>query len=184
MNMPNDTAPELPKNTMGVVGLILSCIGLVLCVFSLPGLIVSIIATRREPRTAAVAGVITGGIGTLFGLLIIPLLIGLLLPALSKAREQAREITELRKVTMVQKGLLAQSDEIKPTPSVAHQMLGETDSWGNPYRVEADGSAVPKISSAGPDGAHGTDDDIHPVADDARSDDDASINNGGGGNDR
>ncbi len=175
MNEPTSHIPEQSEeNKAGIIGLVLSCIGLFICVFSLPGLIFSIIGTRKEPRTAAIIGVVLGSIGMLFGLLLIPLSIGLLLPALSKARESARMVNESRQLDQIHKGMLLYSNssehdanEQAGTPHEAwksesvKKQIGN-DSWGNPYRVQGDGTTVPKINSAGPDGVHDTEDDITP----------------------
>lgn len=183
----NESATNISKQTAGnkagVIGLVLSCLGLFICIFSLPGLIISIIGTRKEPKTPAIIGVVLGSIGMLMGLLLIPLAIGLLLPALAKSRDLARKMQESRQIDQAHRGMLqyGDSDAYKATEAAGKphaawnsenvkKDLGN-DSWGNAYRVEGDGSTVPKINSAGPDGVHDTEDDITP--------DSTSTKNGG-----
>lgn len=175
MNEPiTDSPQEAEGNRAGVIGLVLSCIGLFICIFALPGLVISIIGSRKQPKTAAVVGIVLGSIGMLQALLIIPLAIGLLLPALSKARMQAREMQESRQINEAHRSLVqyGQSDAYKAAEAEGKphaewnsenvkKQLGN-DSWGNAYRVEGDGTTVPKISSAGPDGVHDTEDDVTP----------------------
>ena len=176
MNDPETERSEpTTGNRTGVVGLVLSCIGLFICIFALPGLIVSIIGMRKEPKTAALIGVIVGSIGMLMSVLLIPLVIGLMLPALDDAREQARIASEQGNINRMHKALndYAASDEhaenqAAGTPHAAwdgdnvRKKYGP-DSWGTPYRVEGDGTTVPTIKSAGPDGTHDTKDDITPT---------------------
>lgn len=176
-------APERPQSNMtGVVGLVLSCIGLFFCIFALPGLIVSIIGLRKEPKTAALVGVIIGSIGMLMSVLLIPLLIGLMLPALDDAREQARIASETSNINRIHKALndYAASDEHAENQAAGNPHAawdGDNvrkkygpDSWGTPYRVEGDGTTVPRINSAGPDGVHDTKDDITPMPTSTKND--------------
>ena len=165
MNESTDETGRPETNTMGVVGLILSCVGLMICIFSLPGLIVSTLATRQQPRTAAVTGVVVGGVGVVLSLLWIPLMIGLLLPALSKARSSAVQAQEMSRLSTIHKSMsIYSADNEKnqlPIPAHVQDMVDRKDAWGNTYRIEKDGRKIPKISSAGPDGVHDTEDDIH-----------------------
>ena len=165
MNDSTENTQRAETNTMGVVGLILSCIGLMICIFSLPGLIVSVLATRRQPRTAAVVGVAIGGVGVVLSLLWIPLMIGLLLPALAKARGVAQEVKETNQLSVMHQALLLHAaddtDDQVQIPDDVQKMIEKNDAWGNAYRIDQDGHEVPKISSAGPDGVHDTEDDIH-----------------------
>lgn len=151
------------RNPMGVVGLILSCLGLVVCVFSVPGLVVSLIAMRRRPRGAATAGVVVGSIASFLALLLIPLLLGMLLPALSQARVEAEKV----RLNRLHQTLSTPGANLDPEG--VRTSIGN-DSWNTPYQVRGDGTSVPKISSAGPDRFHGTEDDVHPDADHDASD--------------
>lgn len=165
MNEQTEHTGQPETNTMGVVGLILSCVGLMICIFSLPGLIVSVLATRRQPRTAAVTGAVVGGVGVVLSLLWIPLFIGLMLPAMARARGVAQEVKETSQLSMMHKALLLHAAEDTndhtQIPDDVQKMIEQKDAWGNAYRIDSEGHEVPKISSAGPDGVHDTEDDIH-----------------------
>lgn len=86
-----DYAPQPESNGLGIAGFVVSLCGLILtCGCASPiGLVLSLVALRKEPRGLAIAGTVIGAIGSL---MIIPLGIGIMLPALTKARERAMQI--------------------------------------------------------------------------------------------
>lgn len=98
-------------------------------------------------------------------LLWIPLFIGLLLPALSKARSSAVRAQEMSRLSEIHRSMLLYSTDNEknqtPMSDDVQKMIGKKDAWGNAYRIDEEGPEVPKISSAGPDGVHDTEDDIH-----------------------
>lgn len=173
---PDDNAAD----GLGLTGLLLSILGLIACgfwLFSIPGLIVSIIATQKGTSAKARTGVIIGAIGVFEFLLVVPLLIGLLLPALAKARATARQMqttTQLQSIheSLVQSGganAVSRDSVGGPVTTVSpetHPTLPHhTDPWGNPYRVDTgpDGKKSPVVKSDGPDQTPGTEDDLrHP----------------------
>ena len=182
---PTSTAPAIENRNqaadgLGLIGLLLSILGLVTCgfwLFSIPGLIVSIVATQRGSSGKATAGVILGAIGVVMFLIIPPLLLGLTLPALAKARATAREVqttSQLQQIhaAMPQSGqpfLHPTDSDGNPVTTVSpetHPALPHhTDPWGNPYRIDAgpDGKTDPVVKSDGPDQTPGTEDDLrHP----------------------
>lgn len=170
MNEDVQSAPQ--GNRAGVIGLTLSIIGVCLCglwLLTIPGLIVSLVGLRKEPRAAAIVGTVLGAIGLLEFLIIGPLLIALLLPALSKAREDAREQMTRNKIQQVHTRSTAyQVDNGRYPKSFDELTKGEyissdetKDSWDNPMQFEGGDDIRPEITSAGPDGVFDTEDDVH-----------------------
>lgn len=170
------TKPQ--SNKMGIVGLALSILGLLtLGLFSIPGLIVSLIALRREPRNTAIAGTSIGLAGMVLS---IAFLLGLLLPVLAKTQASARAVKEANNLAQIHKAMLAYSQDeatrssmpgpghiarlTKPgSDEIAHDAgVPHTDSWGGPYRLRPskDDPDQVRISSDGPDGTPDTDDDL------------------------
>ena len=160
------------KNSCGVFGLILSIIGICLCgfwLFSVPGLILSLIGLRKEPRKAATAGAIIGGIGTIAFLIIGPLMLGIMLPALAQAMTAARHSRTSVHILAVQNGSDAyygdhnkkyptSFDELEDGSYILHEHT--IDAWDKPMQFEGGGKTKPVITSAGPDGEFNTDDDV------------------------
>ena len=182
---PTSTAPAIENrnqsaDNLGLIGLLLSILGLVTCGFwllSIPGLIVSIVATQRGSSAKATAGVILGAIGVVMFLIIPPLLLGLTLPALAKARATAREVQTTNQLEQIHAAMVQSAKPIvhptdpdgNPVTTVSpetHPALPyHTDPWGNPYRIDAgpDGKKNPVVKSDGPDQTPGTEDDLrHP----------------------
>ncbi len=156
------------KNTCGVLGLIFSIVGFCLCgtwLFTIPGIILSLIGLRKEPRKAATAGAIIGGIG----FLIFPLMVAILLPAVSNARHTARIMQSNYKIHSIQSGSEQYHAEHNAYPTSMDQLQDggyinaddRNDAWDNPYRFEGGGKTAPVITSAGKDGEFGTDDDVY-----------------------
>jgi competence protein ComGC len=169
----NEDVQATPQgNRAGVIGLILSIIGVCLCglwLLTIPGLIVSLVGLRKEPRTAAIAGTILGGIGVLQFLIFGPLMFGIMLPSLSTARENARESVTRSKIQEIHMGSTAyQADNGRHPNSFDELTNGEyissdttQDAWDNPMQFEGGGDSRPKVTSAGSDGVFDTEDDIH-----------------------
>ena len=174
---PVATSDDAPADGLGLTGLLLSILGVATCglwLFSIPGLIVSIIATQRGRSAKAKAGVVLGAIGIVEFLLVVPVLVALLLPALAKARETARTVKETSQLVQIHDAFVKMS-ESQPGGSVplpgrinraSHPELPHhEDSWGNAYRIEPGpgGAQDPVVSSDGPDRIPGTEDDLrHP----------------------
>ena len=159
------------KNSCGVLGLVLSIIGICLCglwLFSVPGLILSLIGLRKEPRTAATAGAIIGSVGTIAFLIIGPLMLGIMLPALANARTAARHIQTRSNIHAVQTGSDAYYGEHKKYPKSFDELEDGSyilhehtiDAWDKPMQFEGGGKTKPVITSAGNDGEFNTDDDV------------------------
>ncbi|MCP4833185.1 MAG: DUF4190 domain-containing protein [Phycisphaera sp.] len=175
---PVATSDDAPADGLGLTGLLLSILGVATCglwLFSIPGLIVSIIATQRGRSAKAKAGVVLGAIGIVEFLMVVPLLLGLLLPTLAKARDSARQVKEANQLAQIHKAfkVFAETERLggsMPLPGrinrASHPELPHhEDSWGNAYRIEPGpgGAQDPVVSSDGPDQTPGTEDDLrHP----------------------
>ena len=169
----NEDVQATPQgNQAGFIGMILSIIGICLCgiwLLSVPGLIVSLVGLRKEPRTMAIIGTILGGIG-IFGFMFLgPLMLGILLPSLSTAREHARESVTRSKIQQVHAGSEKYHADNGRYPTSFHELTNlnhiptdaTKDAWDNPMQLEGGEDSPPEITSAGPDGVFDTDDDIH-----------------------
>ena len=170
-----ETPTPSGSNTCGVIGMILSIIGVCLCglwLFTIPGLIISLIGLRKEPKTAAITGSVLGGLGILEFLILGPLLLGLLLPALGTARARASDIATTKQIEFIQYAAEEYKTE-KGTYPTSFAVLEEDsyigpdqtkDAWDTELKFEGGGDTRPIITSAGRDKEFGTDDDL-PKAD-------------------
>lgn len=174
MQQPHMIQPEPQgSNPVGLVGFILSVVGLLTCVTAPIGLIVSLFGLPKKPNGFAVAGVVTGAIGTLGSLLAAMLLVGIMVPAAARARSVAMKLktsTSLRTVWSavqqyeLQEGVAPESLEALVDAGlleVSSDPTGEfTDAWGTPivYEVREDGSVL--LYSLGMDGVDGTGDEV------------------------
>ena len=159
-------------NRSGVTGLVLGIIGLCFCgfwVFTIPGLIFSLVGLQRQPRNAAITGTVLNGIGMVGFLIAGPLLLGMFLPALATARAAAREVRTAAHISQVHSAAEVYHldhgqypTSMKPLTSGAY--IGPDmakDAWGNDMQFRANGENPPTITSPGSDGAFGTDDDLY-----------------------
>lgn len=161
------------SNTAGLVGFILSLLGILgTCgLFSPVGFVVSLIGLGKRPRGFAVAGVILGALGSLW-LLVLALialvagvagLIGVVGTAVETGSVEAA--FDRYEVAQIVRAVDAYEDSTQALPTTIEQLglKGGTleDRWGNTYRYEPDFlTGTYRISSHGPDGMRGTDDDI------------------------
>jgi len=166
-----NTETQSEKNSCGVLGLIFSIIGICLCglwLFSIPGLILSLIGLRKEPRKAATAGVIIGGVGTVAFLFIGSLMIGITLPAVANARQIAKKIKTQYSIHSVQLGSTKYRADHNAYPTSMQELQDGTyitssdtqDAWDHQLRFTGGGNTRPVITSAGRDGEFDTDDDV------------------------
>jgi competence protein ComGC len=159
------------KNSCGVFGLVLSIIGICFCgiwLFSIPGLILSMIGLRKEPRKAATAGAIIGGVGTIAFLFIAPLMLGIMLPAFATAVNAAKQAKTHVHILAVQNGSDAYHADHQKYPSSFNDLENGSyilhdstqDAWGKQMQFKGGGDTKPTITSAGEDGEFGTEDDV------------------------
>ena len=174
---PTETNTTTGSNSTGVFGLILSIIGVCMCglwLFTIPGLILSLIGLRKEPRTAATVGTVLGGIGILEFLILGPLMLGIFLPALAKAREHAQVTQTEEKIHIIMSASdVYKSDNGKYPTSLEKlekdklvELKDTKDPWNNTFHFEGGGNTKPVITSSGRDGEFGTDDDLPKSKDD------------------
>lgn len=173
----NENANAAPSgNRTGVVGLILSVAGVCLCglwLLTLPGLIISLVGLRKEPRTTAIVGTVFGAIGIVEFLILGPLLLGLMLPALSKARESARDTVTRNRINQAETSSSIFHTEHNRYPKSFEELeqsdyflpSAKTDGWDNQMHFHGDGETPPTITSAGSDGVFDTEDDLTSDAD-------------------
>ena len=159
------------SNRCGVIGLVLSIVGVCMCGFwllTIPGLILSIIGLRKQPRTAATVGTIFGGIGIIEFIILGPLMLAIFLPALSKARDSAKEQITMDRIHAVQTASETFNADNGKYPTSMDQLENakllspkETkDSWDNGLNFVGGGETEPVITSSGRDGEFGTEDDL------------------------
>ncbi len=156
-----------PQNTWGLMGLIISVIGLVgSCGLLSPiGLLLSIIGMFKEPRGMAVGGLIVGLIGTIFlavaGLAIIGMFLAMmgLIAVASTALEHATQYAPLIDAQVVLADAWGDKDGL-PDEKTGNQLLaGKTDKWGKAIKYETDGTKY-SLRSAGKDSKFNTADDV------------------------
>ena len=166
-----ETNEPTGSNWCGVIGLVLSIVGVCMCglwLLTIPGLILSIIGLRKEPRTAATVGTIFGGIGIIEFILLAPLMLGIFLPALVSARDSAQERITTYRIHAVQTASETFKADNGEYPTSMDQLeeakllppKEAKDSWDNGLKLVGGGETKPVITSSGPDGEFGTEDDL------------------------
>jgi hypothetical protein len=177
-SVPPAQAFEPKRNTLAIIAFICSCI------FCLPpvaiaGVIMGIIALRREPRGLAIAAIVVGCLSTC---LIVPLLIALLLPALGKARATARSMqTEVMAMQQVMYFESRVAEDGKVPDTIVNDLENEAssrDGYGNLFYYEivpvTEGVEVTSTSnviivwSLGEDAIRGNEDDFVVATNDER----------------
>ncbi len=157
------------SNGLGIAGFVVSLVGIGSCGLISPvGLILSMMAMKREPKGLAIAGLVLGVIGSLW---LIPLFaLGLLggilalfgLGAAVIAGDQFEASFELDTISAE---VTAYIDENGSLPAslddLSLETWAKTDPWGNVYRYSIDESGAWTLSSDGEDGVAGTADDVH-----------------------
>jgi hypothetical protein len=168
--------PVREHNRLGTFGFFVAFIGLFIPtgLVAMLGFILSLAAIGRSPRGFATAGVIFGLIGSLFWLLMMAIFvvvgaIGAVIGMVGAAGAFVMTQPEIVEVTsdMANVAISAavyEEDEGRPATSIDDLGLtvaARIDPWGNGYRFErVDDDPGFDITSAGVDGAFGTDDDI------------------------
>lgn len=151
-----------PRNTAAIAGVIFASLGLLIFPLAPFGLILSIIGLCSEPRRLATVGTALG----VLGIIMTPFVtLPLALPVLAQLRENAKLERAEEYVHLLHLESTAYNEQTGAWPTTiddydSREVLRPLDPWSTPYRFEGDGTQRPKISSAGPDGAFDTEDDI------------------------
>lgn len=173
---PPPPRPVKDGNTPGLVGFILSLLGLVSCGLLAPiGLIVSLFGLGKEPKGFAIAGVVLGAVGSCGGILswilFLPVMLGVLAAIgmggvfFAMAGGQIEAQIEM---DMIDQAIVAYEEERGALPLSLDDIAPDlpsseflTDHWGNRYvyTINEDGQTY-TLQSKGPDGQLGTADDI------------------------
>jgi len=162
---------ESSSNPCGIVGVVLSIIGVCACglwLFSIPGLILSLIGLRKEPRTTAIVGTIFGGIGIIEFIILGPLMLGILLPALARARDSAKQMVTTSHIQAIESASETFKADNGSYPTSLLELENSKlinpkvtkDAWENAIKLAGGGDTRPVITSAGKDGLFDTDDDL------------------------
>jgi len=163
--------PSGGSNVLGIVGFILA----LTCLLSPIGLIVSIIALFKRPRGFAIAG-------TIVGLVLSSVLLlagGGIWAAVQTGKAGASAGILVVQAQVLEQQINAYTRETGRMPSSLDDVhlpnAAKTDPWGTPYRFNPDTPSSERwtISSAGPDGQFGTNDDIQNIV--AFEDNDGTI---------
>ncbi len=170
---------QRPSNSLGMAGFIISLFGWLSCGILCPiGLILSLLGLRKEPRGFALAGVILGGLGCIWG--VIAFFLGGLALVVGCGGALCGGVAP-HIVTNVRMNMLANDvekfqekngrmpDSVAEAVSARKRDRGEgKDAWGRAFRIEVGDNGHFSIVSDGPDGQPGTPDDIRT----SHSDDD------------
>lgn len=164
-------------NTLGLIGFVLSLIGLLGCcvqpaaLFSIAGLVLSIVALSKRPRGLAIAGVVLGVLGASSALVVflligaavlafIPLAIAVAAMAGPEIETEVEQAILEAKVSAYVDQAGAFPTDLSQIPDLSEKLL--TDPWGTPYRLDILNVAAEdfEIRSAGPDRVFDTEDDV------------------------
>ncbi len=172
ISIPQDNPADEQQNNAGKWGLICSIAGIIMCgcwLFSIPGLILSIIGLKREPKTNAQLGLILSIIGIIEMLIAGPLMLAVMLPAFTHGYSTAKVLKTQHIVQMHQAALeLHHANDSHPRDFEELVKSGDVhknhalDPWGQPYHIVQTDSKPSYVVSSGPDKELGTEDDISP----------------------
>ena len=161
---PSGPPHSSPTNGLGIAGFILSLVGLILtCGLLSPlGLLLSLFALFKPPRGFAVAGVITGLVGSamlaFFGYAIVMRALGIG-EAARAAAKTAQTMAVIDQAQAVIEQHRAESGELPEGIEGNKLVIGIQDAWQNSLRYDRmNGDYL--IRSAGPDGEFETADDL------------------------
>tara|TARA_Y100000590_G_C15243046_1_gene834547 strand:- start:238 stop:678 length:441 start_codon:yes stop_codon:yes gene_type:complete len=139
---------------------------------TIPGLILSIIGIRKEPKTNATIGLVLSAIGIIAFLLLGPLMLGILLPAVAHGTAAAK-VAKTQAIVMQNQALLEDLQKSGEHPKHFEELAKQAnidknhvhDPWGNQYHIVQTADKPAYVVSAGLDGKVGTPDDITPHSD-------------------
>ncbi|MBC22459.1 MAG: hypothetical protein CMJ32_00885 [Phycisphaerae bacterium] len=155
--------PEDESNTIGLIGLILSILGLLLGgVLSPISLILSVVGLFKPRNGTAIAGLIISIVGCLSLVAIVMImLLGIMMPSVAQARKMAHNNKTISMCQQVIMGYKAEHGGALPSDEEANENLltGISMQQFTDIRYEFLGPDRYELRFAGKDGQHGTSDD-------------------------
>lgn len=160
------TYPQQQQNTLGLIGFILSLVGIFVCPLSLVGLILSVMGLKQEPKALAIAGTIIGAFITLVNLIVL-LIYGAVIfacvgSAIGLGAAMKPTLDTHQSISTVRESVdeYYEANDAYPSTGTGQDMAaGHLDGWQKELRYsQLDGDY--EIRSAGPDGQFNTPDDI------------------------
>jgi hypothetical protein len=174
---PNQTFIQVqrePRNQLGLVGFVLSLVGILgTCGLLCPlGALISFLALFKRPRTLAFLGLLIGLAGSLgfifWGFAALVAVLGLGTAAV--ALESGPRLDTLQTLSRAQSALTTHYRKHNDTLPNANEWrsvlsragVSTVDGWNRPYDYSIEGDNKFVLISAGPDGTFHTEDDITP----------------------
>lgn len=154
-----------PTNALGIAGFIVSLSGMVTCLGLICpiGLVLSLIALTKSPRGYAIAGSIIGVLGSVLGVLTTLVLTGVIGSGLFGNSYYSYTSSEIDSASYDIDAHYQNNQDILPDQATGQTLIASYyDEWGTALRYEptANSATDYTITSAGPDAAFGTGDDI------------------------
>ena len=156
-----------PTNALGIAGFVVSLSGMVVCLGLICpiGLILSLIALAKAPRGYAIAGCIVGVLGSILGVLTVLVVSGTIGNGLFNLNYYGQSQTSYT-LDMASNDIdihFNNNQDTLPDEPAGNAMIASyTDEWGNSLKYLPTPGSIQDytITSAGPDGLHGTGDDM------------------------
>lgn len=156
-----------PTNALGIAGFVVSLSGMVVCLGLICpiGLILSLIALTKAPRGYAIAGSIVGALGSILGVLTVLVASGMIGTGLFNMNYYGQSQTSFT-LDMASSDIdihfQNNNDTLPDEPTGNTLIASYTDEWNNnlKYLPTPNSTQDYTITSAGPDGLHGTADDL------------------------
>lgn len=168
---PRSTYQPPPSNGLGLAGFIVSLIGLIVCAGFLGpiGLILSLFALGKEPRGFAIGGAVIGLLGSISAALIVMAFTGVIGSGFSASQFFGGSFyysptnSSMDSASSDFDNYYANNNDTLPDEATGNAMVSSYyDEWNTPlrYRPLANSTDTYELTSAGPDMAFDTADDI------------------------
>ena len=154
------------RNTIGLIGLVLSLLGLLTCGLLSPlGLVTSLVGLVRAPRMWAIWGVVLGVVGTIwFFWYGATMVLGVRQTPAVRQRVETQRGDATSEFVEQLAGLIrvwhAEQGELPPDEMGQQLLAGRQDLWARTPRYRVLAADRFEIRSAGPDQQFETDDDV------------------------
>ena len=156
-----------PANPLGIAGFVVSLSGMIVCLgLVCPiGLLLSLVALSKPPRGFAIAGTIIGLFGSIMGALTILIISGAISSGFLLSSFFGQTMTEMTIDIAsydIDNHFSNHNDTLPDEPTGNALIAGHIDEWNNNLKYQpTQGSTTDyAITSAGPDGIFGSNDDI------------------------